>query len=218
MADAAEDAGAVGHDQRHRLGRVVHIAGRAEPHGRRIAQHHAVELRIGAVRDDHVDLAALERGHEVGAAADVDVQLQQRRGARHFGEQQRQHGLGHVVRRADAQVAFERALPQAAQRLVIQRQHVVRIGEQAFALLGQALLAALLGKEGLADLLFEPLHLLRDRRLRAVQMNGRGGKAVVADDGCKRAQQFKIERGHSLILLMCFLRRLDCCVTRPSLQ
>jgi hypothetical protein len=109
-------------------------------------------------------------------------------------------------------------LAQAAQGLVVQREQVVRVAQQALAVLGQALLAALLGKERMADLLFEPLHLLRDGRLRALQVHGRGGKAAVADNGREGAQQFKVEGGHTLILLMCFLRRLDCGVMPPSLQ
>jgi hypothetical protein len=49
-------------------------------------------------------------------------------------------------------------------------------------------------------------------------VHGRRRKAAVADNRHEGAQQIEIERGHTLILLMYFVRRLDCRVMPASLQ
>ncbi|MNW19922.1 hypothetical protein D3C71_2201080 [compost metagenome] len=60
----------------------------------------------------------------------------------------------------------------------------------------QHLVAALLFEQGQADRGFQPLHLLRDGRLRLVQPVGRFRKGVVLGDGRQRAKQVQIQIAH----------------------
>ncbi|MNT06156.1 hypothetical protein D3C72_1408100 [compost metagenome] len=83
---------------------------------------------------------------------------------------------------------------------------------------GQLLAAALLLEQRQAELLLEPLHLLRDRRLGALHLLGGGAEGLVVGDGHQGAEQVKVEVAHSLETLMGFHQALSGFQNRCSLQ
>jgi hypothetical protein len=76
-------------------------------------------------------------------------------------------------------------------------QQPARIGEQPFAVLGQAVGPPILLEQRLADPLFQPPHLHRHGRLRAMNFVRRPGEAAGVSDGDEGVELVEVERrGH----------------------
>ena len=105
------------------------------------------------------------------------------------------------MRRADAHEPLHMPVLQAAERLVVNGQDMPRVAQQALAMVGQPLLAALFLEQRVADSFFQLLHLLGDGRLRAPQLHGRAGKAFLAGNGGQGAELVQIQCFHISVSL-----------------
>ncbi len=116
--------------------------------------------------------------------------------------------LGQPVRReilgdAEPDRAFAVRLAQHVARLLGQREQTARVGQQPLAGLGRAHSLAVAMQQHLADVFLQPLDLLADGRLGAVDACAGPGEAAGLDHRHEAAQQLEIEHGglHSKIHL-----------------
>ena len=120
--------------------------------------------------------------------------------ARERAQQLCQPIRGKILGDAEPDRAFA-FVAQHVARLFGKREQPPRIGQQAFAGLGGADVLAVTVQQHLADILLQPLDLLADGRLRAVDALARAGKAAGLDHRDEAAQKLQIEHGrlHSKI-------------------
>ena len=114
-----------------------------------------------------------------------------------------------VMRHADADLALERGVGQAQQRLVVQVDHAAGVLGQQFPLGRQRQLALHTVEKRRSKAFLKPLDLHRDRRLGEVEKPGGAGDAPHFRDGDKRAQRGEVEiaghRSNSVMIMRIFL-------------
>ena len=82
-------------------------------------------------------------------------------------------------------------------RFFRERQQPPRIGQQPLAGFGRRHILAVAVQQRLADIVFQPLDLLADGRLRAVDAFAGAGEAAGIDDGNETAQELQIEHANA---------------------
>ena len=100
------------------------------------------------------------------------------------------------MRRPDAQLFHRPARLHDLHGLIVERQNLVRVGNQPHAVGGHRFLTALLFEQCTPHLLFESLHLLGDRGLRASHARGGRRKGLVLRYRHESAQQIDIQISH----------------------
>ncbi len=144
-----------------------------------------------------IQLAArhLFRKADRGLADDIKLDIRMRLGK--SADDFRHIAVGIIVRRADPERALEPVVVEGRDRLIVQPDDSSRVVEQLFALSGQPVAAAILGKQLFADPFLQPAHLHRNGRLRLEDTIRSLGKTAAIDDGDECMQLVDIERsGH----------------------
>jgi hypothetical protein len=161
------------------------------------AIHTIGEVRsAGNANESDLDFSAIERLHQVHRAGGTHFDAHAGVELREPGEQGREQELRLVISASDAQRAAQVRRGDRFQRFVVQRQQSARIVEQPHAVLAQPLRAAHFLEQRHAELLLEPRHLLRDRRLRSVHLLGSEREALPIGDRDESAQKLQLERMH----------------------
>jgi hypothetical protein len=148
-----------------------------------------------------VELAAFEIAGQILALVGADVEPQVRMRAREPAEQLCQPIRGKILGDAEPDRTLAIGLAQHVARFFRKRQQPPRIGEQALAGFSGAHVLAVTMQQHLTDILLQPLDLLADGGLRAVDALARAGKAAGIDHRDEAAQELQIEHGrlHSKI-------------------
>ena len=129
-----------------------------------------------------IEIAALDVLDQPRRRLADDGELHTRIGTREARHDLGQETVGIVVRRADADRAFEPLVVEGRERLAVEIDQPPCIGKQPVAFLGQLVGAAVLFEQRLADPFLQPAHLHRHRRLRAMHLFGRASEAAGVGD------------------------------------
>src|SRR5829696_1855294 len=154
----------------------------------------ATSLRVH--RDDEVIGIAEARGHRRGESC-LHLDMDQRITGNEACQQGRDDQGAVVVHYAQADNAFNLALPQLADGLVVQRQDAPRVSEQPFAR-GTQIDIGLGAVEQLdAEALLEALDLHAYGRLGPVKLAGGAGEGAAVGHRHESLQQLRVEEGYT---------------------
>ncbi len=148
-----------------------------------------------ALEQRQIEIAAFELAPEIGALIGADIEPQGGMRARKRRQQLRQPVGGEVLRHPEPHRAFAARPGQHVAGFFRQRQQPPRIGQQPLAGLGRRHVLATAVQQRLADIVFQPLDLLADGGLGAVDAFAGAGEAAGIDHGHETAQQLQVEHG-----------------------
>ena len=141
-----------------------------------------------------IEIAALDMLDQPRRRLADDGQFDTRIGAREASHDFWQETIGIVVRRADADGAFEPPVVEGGQRFPVEIEKPSRIGEQLVAFLRQPVGATVLLEQRLADPLLQPAHLHGYCRLGPMHLFGRAREAAGIGNRDEGLQLIEIER------------------------
>ncbi len=179
---------------RQRLLFMRRMVGRADPQQRLAPHHFRLAAHIVVRHQRQVEIAALDVLDQPRRRLADDGQFDARVGAREARHDLGQEAVGIVVRRADADGAFEPLVVEGGERFAVEVEQPPCVGEQLVAFLRQPVAAPLLLEQRLADPLLQPAHLHRHRRLGAVHLFGCPREAAGIGNRDEGLQLIEIER------------------------
>lgn len=191
---------------------MCRVVGRSDPQQRFAPHHFRLAVRVIMRHQRQIEIAALDMLDQPRRRLADDGQLDTWIGTGEAGHDLGQEAIGIVVRRADADRAFEPPVVEGGQRFPIEEQQPSCVGEQPVAVLGQPVGTPVLFEQRLADPLLQPAHLHGHRRLSPMHLFCRAGKAAGVDNRDEGLQLIEIEwrfhRSNPSLLLMLKIRNI----------
>src|SRR5262245_54776295 len=136
----------------------------------------------------------------------IDIDLDKWMRSRETRHQFRQHGIGIIVRHAEANDAAELRPRKSDDRFVIEPYDAASEIKKPLAIGCQLALTTILGEKRALDDFLKPLHLHAHRTLSLVHLLGGAGEAARFRDGDESLEkidvQIGVHRSHPLLFLM----------------
>ena len=159
---------------------------------------------------DDVEIVRAQKLVQLAAEVAVDFQIHVRMVAQEGGQRVLQEGHGVVSRQADAQHAGHVRAVEVAHRLIVDPQHLARIGQQRLARRSGVDRPALLRQKRCADQILQPFDLQGNRRLAAAQ-NSPGPRVAAqfhhGDEGAQKVGRQVRKQRHGFAPSMEALRQ-----------